>query len=227
MTNPIADIEEAQVILVIGSNTTENHPVLASLHQAGGQAPGREADRRRPAAHPADPPRDALAAAEARHRRRLVNGLLHVIFEEGLADEEFIARAHRGLRATCARSSTKYTPEHVEEITGIPAADLVAAARLYAGGPGREHPLHDGHHPAHHRHRQRQVAREPRDAHRQRRRARRRRQPAARPEQRPGRLRHGRAARRLPRLPAGGERRGARPRWSRPGASPSCPPSRG
>ena len=46
-------------------------PRALLLRQARGQAPGREADRRRPAAHTADPPRDALAAAEARHGRRL------------------------------------------------------------------------------------------------------------------------------------------------------------
>jgi predicted molibdopterin-dependent oxidoreductase YjgC len=63
-----------------------------------------------------------------------INGLLHVILRERLANEGFVRSRTTGFEGMAA-AVEKYTPEHVERITGIPAADLVAAARLYASVP--------------------------------------------------------------------------------------------
>ena len=58
------------------------------------------------------------------------NGLLNVIIAEGLADDEFIAQRTENFAAV-KEAVASYTPEVVEKISGVPAADLVAAARLY------------------------------------------------------------------------------------------------
>ena len=117
---------------------------------------------------------------------------MHVILAEGLANTEFIETRTEGFEAV-EKLVAEYTPE-----TG--GGDHRRPGRrhrrggppLRHGGAGIDRLLH-GHHPAHHRHRQRPVPGQPGHAHRQHRPARHRRQPAARPEQRAGRLRHGRA----------------------------------
>ena len=60
----------------------------------------------------------------------VLNGLMHVILEEGLADEDFIAERTEGFDEL-PELLAAYTPELVEEITGVPAEDLREAARLF------------------------------------------------------------------------------------------------
>jgi formate dehydrogenase alpha subunit len=129
-TNPMADIANADVILVTGSNTSETHPVLA--------ARVKRAVRAGAALVVADP----RAVGLTRHARlwlrqapgtdiAWINGLMHVILREGLENRAFIADRTEGFEAL-RESLAAFTPEHVQELTGIPAADLEAAARLYA-----------------------------------------------------------------------------------------------
>jgi formate dehydrogenase alpha subunit len=134
MTNPIADIEEAQVLLVTGSNTTENHPVLSSYIKRAVKHKGAKLIV-------VDPRRIPLTRHATLWLRpkpgtdiAWINGLLHVILKEGLHDEKYVSARTVGLDEV-RKVVAKYTPEHVEGITGIPAADLVAAARLYASVP--------------------------------------------------------------------------------------------
>ena len=61
----------------------------------------------------------------------LLNGLAHVIIRDRLHDEDFIAARAEHFQAF-ADNVREYTPERVAAITGVPAADLEAAARLYA-----------------------------------------------------------------------------------------------
>jgi formate dehydrogenase alpha subunit len=131
MTNPIADIEEAQVLLVTGSNTTENHPVLSSYVKRAVKHKGAKlivVDPRRI-------PLTRHAALWLRPRPGTdvawINGLLHVIIKENLHDEKYVQERTVGFDEV-RKIVEKYTPEYVEQITGIPAADLVTAARLYA-----------------------------------------------------------------------------------------------
>jgi formate dehydrogenase alpha subunit len=134
MTNPIADIEEAHVLLVTGSNTTENHPVLSSYIKRAVRHKGAKLivvdPRRIPLVRHATiwlRPRPGTDVA-------WINGLLHVIVKEGLIDEKYVRERTVGLDEV-EKVVAAYTPERVEQITGIPAADLVAAARLYASVP--------------------------------------------------------------------------------------------
>ncbi|MBS9375018.1 molybdopterin-containing oxidoreductase family protein [Rhodococcus sp. B50] len=64
----------------------------------------------------------------------LFAGLLHVILSEGLHDREFCERFVHGLDELVAALAPA-TPQHTENVTGIPAADVVRAARLFAEGP--------------------------------------------------------------------------------------------
>jgi formate dehydrogenase alpha subunit len=131
MTNPIGDIEKADVILVTGSNTTENHPVLSSYVKRAVTQKGAKLivvdPRRVPIAH--------FATCWLRQNLGTdvawINGMMHVIIKEGLYDEAYVKSRTVGLE-DLKKTVETYKPEYVEEVTGIPREDLVAAARLYA-----------------------------------------------------------------------------------------------
>ena len=131
MTNTIADIEEADVILITGSNTTENHPVLSSFVKRAVKFRGAKLIV-------VDPRRIKITQfADLFLRQKLgtdvawLNGMMHVIIKEGLHDKQFIETRTEGF-AELEKTVAGYTPEKVEEITGIPAEDIIAAARLFA-----------------------------------------------------------------------------------------------
>ena len=132
MTNSIRELLGADVIFVTGSNTTENHPVIAMyIKQAVAERGARLIV--------ADPRKiDLVDYATVWLRQRggtdvaLLNGLMNVIIGEGLHDEEFI-------RSRCEnfeefrRTVERYTPDLVEEITGVPADKIREAAILFGG----------------------------------------------------------------------------------------------
>mgnify|MGYP001154415356 CR=1 FL=1 len=137
MTNSIDDIaEDAQCYFVIGSNTTENHPVIGMrLRQA--------VKRRGAKLIVADPRRIPIADYAVLHLRHrpgsdiaLLNGLANVLITEGLYDQAYVAERTEGFEELQAMVA-KYTPEFTEEITGVPAADIREAARIMAANrPG-------------------------------------------------------------------------------------------
>jgi len=131
MTNTISDIEDADVLLITGSNTTENHPVLSSFAKRAVKFKGAKLIL-------VDPRK--IGMAEFAHvwlRQNLgtdvawLNGMMHVIIREGLYNKTFVENRTNGFE-NLKQTVENYTPEYVETITGIPAADLVEAARLYA-----------------------------------------------------------------------------------------------
>ena len=130
MTNPIADIDEAQLLFLIGTNTTEAHPVIGYRML--------RAIRRGARLVVVDPRRTELAErADYWLQLRpgtdiaLLNGLMHIILREGLEDRAFIEERCENF-ADLAETVARYTPERVAEITGVPAEQLYAVARLYA-----------------------------------------------------------------------------------------------
>ncbi len=132
MTNTIADIETADVILITGSNTSENHPVLSSFVKRAVKFNGAKVIV-------VDPRRIKMTEfAEHWLRPNLgtdvawLNGMMHVIIKEELYDKEFIESRTEEFEAV-RQTVEKYTPEFVEGITGIPAESLAEAAKLYAG----------------------------------------------------------------------------------------------
>jgi formate dehydrogenase major subunit len=131
MTNTIADIEQADVILITGSNTSENHPVLSSVVKRAVHLKGKKLIV-------VDPRRIPIARFAQKWLRpnvgtdvAWINGLMHVIIAENLQAREYIQNRTMGVDAL-KEVVAKYTPEVVEGITGIPASELIDAARLYA-----------------------------------------------------------------------------------------------
>ncbi len=130
MTNSIVDFERADAILVTGSNTTEAHPVIAAYIKRAAKFGGAKLI----VIDPRDIPLTRHAALWLRQRPgtdiAVINGLINVIIDQGLADEEFIAGRTVGF-SEMAEAVKKYTPDYVSEITGVPAEQIIAAARAY------------------------------------------------------------------------------------------------
>ena len=132
MTNSIGEIEFTDAILAIGTNTTENHPVIGSSV--------KRAVRRHGAKLIVIDPRkiglvdyaDIWLRPKPGTNVAVLNGLINVIIDEGLFAKEYVEKRTEGFEAM-KEAVAKYTPDHVEEITGIPADDLRTAARIYAG----------------------------------------------------------------------------------------------
>ncbi len=131
MTNSIQEIEGMDVILTIGTNTKESHPVIANRMI--------KAIRKGAKLILADPrmvPMRKFADIHLQLRPgtdiALLNGLAHVILKEGLQDESFIKERTTGFKEW-TKSVEEYTPEYVEKITSVPKEDLIRAARLYGG----------------------------------------------------------------------------------------------
>ena len=133
MTNSIPEFEaDTNCFLIIGSNTTEAHPLVAS-HVMKAKERGAQIvvidPRETQIARLADLYLCPVPGADV----AVINGLMNVIIEEGLADEAYIAERTEGYDEMKALVAD-YTPEKVEQISRIPAADLRTAARVYAGG---------------------------------------------------------------------------------------------
>ncbi len=131
MTNSIPEFEHyTDCFLITGSNTTEAHPLIATRVM--------RAQRRGAKVIVVDPRDTQIARMADLHLSQLpgtdvawLNGMMQVIIAEGLYDEEFVANRTEGFEELKAMVAD-YTPECVEAISGIPAALLVEAARMYA-----------------------------------------------------------------------------------------------
>jgi formate dehydrogenase alpha subunit len=131
MTNSIRDFEVTDAVFVIGSNTTECHPII-------GAAIKRAVVHRGAELIVADPRAIELTEFAAVHMQQkggtdvaLVNGMMNAILEEGLQDAEFIAERTEGFDEL-RKAVEPYTPEMAAKITGVPAEKIREAARLYA-----------------------------------------------------------------------------------------------
>ncbi|EPI22700.1 formate dehydrogenase subunit alpha [Enterococcus faecalis] len=131
MTNPIADItEDVDMILLVGSNPEEAHPVI------GAQI--RQAIQRGTQVVVVDPRKINLVKDSALHLQvqagtnvAFANGMMHVILKEGLADRHFIEERTEGF-LDLEKMVADYTPEKVAEICHLHPEDLIRAARMYA-----------------------------------------------------------------------------------------------
>ena len=131
MTNSIAELENSDCILVTGSNTTETHPVISTRIK-------RAVRLNNKALIVIEPRRiDLVKHATLWLRQRpgtdiaVFNGLMNLIIQENLQDQAYIDERTENFEAL-REIVAKYTPEYVEQISGVPAADLRLAARLYA-----------------------------------------------------------------------------------------------
>jgi len=130
-TNSFDQIEDADVLFIIGSNTTEAHPVvgLKVIKAANNGAKIIVADPRK--IELVDRAKVWLNLKPGTNIA-LLNGMMNVILREGLEDREFIASRTEGFEEF-RKAVEEYPPERAAEITGVPEEDIVEAAQIYAG----------------------------------------------------------------------------------------------
>lgn len=130
MTNSIGEIEDNDVLLIIGSNATEAHPIIGNKMKKAIQKGAR--------AIVIDPRKTELATMAKYHLPLnsgtdacLINGLMHIIIENEWHDEEYIKARCIGFESL-KENVARYTPEYTESVTGISRDVLKKAAKLYA-----------------------------------------------------------------------------------------------
>lgn len=130
MTNSVAEIADNDALFVIGSNTTENHPIIA-LRMKEAVAKGAKLI----VADPRKIPLVKYATLWLRHKPGtdsvLLNSIMKAILAEGLEDKTFINEQTQGYEEF-VQSLDPFTPEYAEEMTGVPAKDIIEAARIFA-----------------------------------------------------------------------------------------------
>lgn len=129
-TNSIEDLDFAELIMVVGANPTESHPVVGARI--------KQAHRRGTPLIVIDPRRTELARLADLHLQlepgtnvALLNGLGHVVTTEGLIDSAFTSARTDGLEEW-VKTVAECTPEKTARITGVPAQLIREAARRYA-----------------------------------------------------------------------------------------------
>jgi predicted molibdopterin-dependent oxidoreductase YjgC len=133
MTNSIAEIEDAQCIFVIGSNTTACHPLIARrIFRA------KEKGAKLIVADPRNIQLSRFADVAVAHRLgsdvALLNGMMHIIIREGWQAGDYIRQRTEDYELL-ANLLKKYTPEAVQAITGVEPRQLERMAELYATHP--------------------------------------------------------------------------------------------
>ncbi|MBA0085752.1 MAG: molybdopterin-dependent oxidoreductase, partial [Acidobacteria bacterium Pan2503] len=130
VSNQVRDVANAEVIFLIGANPTVNHPVAATWLKNAAKsgvklivADPRGTDLARHATYFLQFKADTDVA--------LLNAMLHVIVEEGLANKEFINARTSGYEAL-AENVKEFSPEAMAPICGIDAQTIREVARLYA-----------------------------------------------------------------------------------------------
>ena len=131
MSNTAAEVVQSDCFIVTGSNTTENHPIIALQM--------KEAVKKHGARLIVIDPRRLELCDYAALWLPLKPGtnvpvftaMAHVIIQEGLVNQQFVAERTEGY-AAFARSVEKFTPDYAEMISGVDRALIVEAARLYA-----------------------------------------------------------------------------------------------
>jgi formate dehydrogenase alpha subunit len=130
MTNSIPELADAKCIFIIGSNTTENHPIAAKWIMRG-----REKGAKIIVADPRATQMAFLADIAVQQRLgtdvALINGLMHIILKEGWHDKAYVDERTEGFEALAAKLED-YPPDKVAEITGVDAATLRRIAEMFA-----------------------------------------------------------------------------------------------
>ncbi len=128
-TSPIEDLAKAACVLLVGSNTTEAHPVVgAQIRRAARRVPLIVVD-----------PRETDLARRARIHLRLrpgsdvalLMGMARAILDAGLEKATFIEERTEGF-LPFVQAAAAMDPAWIEETTGVPWADIAEAARIYA-----------------------------------------------------------------------------------------------
>lgn len=123
--------DKSELLLIIGSNTTEAHPIIANRM--------KQARKKGLKIIVIDPRKIDMVKFSDDHLQlrvgsdiALLNAMIHVIIEEKLYSEEFINQYTNGIDQL-KKEVEKFTPEFSETITGVPAEQIRNTARAYAG----------------------------------------------------------------------------------------------
>jgi formate dehydrogenase major subunit len=134
VSNQVEDVKHAEVFLVIGSNPTTNHPVAATFMKNAIRdgkklilLDPRKTDMARHATH--------FLQFNASTDVSLLNSILHVIIDEGLTDDNFIAERTTDF-AELKANVADFSPEKMAPVTGIDADTVREVARLFATSKG-------------------------------------------------------------------------------------------
>ena len=131
MTNHLGDIQNAKSIFIIGANPAVNHPV--------GFRHFLKAKENNGAKLIVVDPRYTRTAAKADYFAQIrpgtdipfMYGMMNLIFENGWEDKKFIDERTYGIDEI-RKEAAKWTPEVVEDVTGVPAATLKEITEIYA-----------------------------------------------------------------------------------------------
>jgi formate dehydrogenase alpha subunit len=133
MTNNLIDLQNSKCIFAIGTNFTEAHPIVTRWVQ--------RAKDRGAKVIVADPRITSTSWMADMHLRikpgsdiDLLRGMMKVIIDEGLADEEFISQRTDGYQELLQNLSD-FSAEKAAELTGVSADEIIKAARIYAKSP--------------------------------------------------------------------------------------------
>jgi formate dehydrogenase major subunit len=134
VSNPVMDVTQAEVVIVIGANPSVNHPVAASFIKNAAKSGTKLIVM--------DPRRSDLSRIAHRFLQfkpdtdvAMLNAMMNVIVNERLVDEAFIAERTSGYEAL-RKNVAAYTPEAMAPVCGIDAETLRYVARLYARSKG-------------------------------------------------------------------------------------------
>jgi formate dehydrogenase major subunit len=134
VSNPVMDVMKADVVLLIGANPVVNHPVAATWI--------KNAVRNGTRLILADPRRSELARHATHYLQfkpdtdvALLNAMMHVIVEEGLVAQSFVADRTSGFEEI-RKNVAGFSPEAMAPVCGVPAATIREVARMYATSRG-------------------------------------------------------------------------------------------
>ncbi len=122
-----ADMETADVILLIGANIADNHPILCQRLERNKQRTLIVVD---PRVTKTAMMADIHLPVKPRSDIALINGIAHVLIREGLIDHGYIASHTNGFEEFAEYVST-FSPEYVAKVTGLSEETVLATARLY------------------------------------------------------------------------------------------------
>ena len=131
MSNSLAEMTDLEVFIVTGSNTSETHPVIGTLLKEAVVKNGAKLIV-------VDPRKIEMTDNAYLHLQQkpgtdvaVFQAMAHVILKENLFNMDFINSRTEGFESY-SKSLDSYTPEWAETISGVPAEDIITAARLYA-----------------------------------------------------------------------------------------------
>jgi len=134
VSNQVADVSEAEVLVVIGANPAGNHPVAATFMKNAVKA-GKTLIVMDPRSTDLSRHADYMLQFKPDTDVAMLNAIMFTIIEENLVDKDFIEKRTEDY-ASLKDNVQNYSPEKMESICGIPAEKLREVARVFANSTG-------------------------------------------------------------------------------------------